>query len=58
MYSLLKDFYSHGFPGGSVVKNPLAISRNTGETGSTSGLGRSPGGKNDNPLQSLAGYSP
>ena len=35
-------------PGGSVVKNPPA---NTGDTGSISGSGRSPGGGHDNPFQ-------
>ena len=38
----------HGFPGGSVVRNPLA---NAGETGSIPGLGRSLGEGNGNPLQ-------
>ena len=37
-----------GFPGGSVVKNPPV---NAGDMGSTSGSGRSPGERNDNPLQ-------
>ena len=37
-----------GFPGGSVVKNPLA---NEGDGGSIPGLGRSPGEGNGNPLQ-------
>ena len=36
-----------GFPGGSEVKNPLA---STGDMGSISGSGRSPGGENGNPL--------
>ena len=36
------------FPGGSVVKNPPA---NAGDVGSTSGLVRSPGEENGNPLQ-------
>ena len=36
------------FPGGSVVKNPPAI---TGDTGSIPGPGRSPGEGNGNPLQ-------
>ena len=35
-------------PGGSVVKNPPA---NTGDTGSISGSGRSPGGGHDNAFQ-------
>ena len=37
-----------GFPGGVVVKNPLA---NAGDLGSIPGLGRFPGGGNSNPLQ-------
>ena len=59
-----------GFPGGSVVKNPLANAGSSpGESGSIPGWGRSPGGGNGNPLQysclenphgerSLVGYSP
>ena len=43
-----KYFLKEGFPGSSVVKNPPA---NTGDLGSISGLGRSPGGGNGNPLQ-------
>ena len=54
-----------GFPGGSVVKNPLA----NGGQDSILGPERSPGGGNGNPLQysclgstigqrNLAGYSP
>ena len=39
-----------GFPGGSVVKNPPANSGDTGDTGSISGLGRSPGRGNGNLL--------
>ena len=42
------DTISHSFPGGSVVKNPLA---NTGNVGSIPGLGRSPGGGTAYPLQ-------
>ena len=42
---------SSGFPGGSVVKNPLASARDTGHVGSIPGLGRSPGGGNGNALQ-------
>ena len=41
-----------GFPGGSVVKNPLA---NTGDAGLIFGLERSPGVGNDNPLVFLPG---
>ena len=37
-----------GGPDGSAVKNPPA---NAGDTGLIPGLGRSPGGGNDNPLQ-------
>ena len=37
-----------GFPGSSVVKNPPA---NAGDSGSVSGLGRSSGEGNGNPLQ-------
>ena len=37
-----------GFPGGSVVKNPLA---NAGDGSSIPGWGRSPGEGNGNPLQ-------
>ena len=37
-----------GFPSGSVVKNPPA---NAGDAGLVSGLGRSPGKGNGNPLQ-------
>ena len=57
-----------GFPGGSVVKNLLANVGDAGDTGFTPGLGRSPGGGNDNSLQysclenpmdrEPAGYSP
>ena len=37
-----------GFPGGLVVKHTPA---NSGDLGSISGSGRSPGGGNGNPLQ-------
>ena len=33
------------------VKNPLAVPRDTGNAGSITGSGRSPGGGNGNPLQ-------
>ena len=39
-------FFSGGFPGGSVVKNPLV-----GDMGSIPGLRRSPGEGNGNSLQ-------
>ena len=40
-----------GFPGGSVVKSLPANAGDTGDVGSIPGLGRSPRGGNDNPLQ-------
>ena len=40
-----------GFPGGSVVKNPLVNAEDVGDTGSVPGLGRSPEGGNGNWLQ-------
>jgi hypothetical protein len=40
-----------GFPGGSVVENPSASARDTGEVGLIPGSGRSPGEANGNPLQ-------
>ena len=40
-----------GFPGGSMVKNPPANAGETGDSGSVTGLGRSPGVGNGNPLQ-------
>ena len=40
-----------GFPGGAVVKNLPANAGDAGDTGSISGLGRSPGGGHGNPLQ-------
>ena len=40
-----------GFPNGSVAKNQSANTRDTGDTGSVSGMGRSPGGGNGTPLQ-------
>ena len=39
-----------GFPGGSVVKNPLANVRDAGDAGLISGLERSHEGENGNPL--------
>ena len=39
------------FPGGSVVKNPLANEGDTRDTGFLPGSGRSPGEGNSNPLQ-------
>ena len=40
-----------GFPSGSVVKNPPANAGDVRDKGSIPGLGRSPGGWHDNPLQ-------
>ena len=39
------------FPGGSVVKNPLANAGDTGDAGLILGSGRSPGEGNGNLLQ-------
>ena len=38
-----------------MVKNPPANARDTGDLGSTPGLGRSPAVGNDNPLQYCVG---
>ena len=43
--------HSLGFPGGSVVKYPLANARDPGDVGSIPGLGITPGEGNGNPLQ-------
>ena len=40
-----------GFPDATMVKNPPANARDAGNVGSVPGLGRSPGGENDNLLQ-------
>ena len=40
-----------GFPGGSAVKNPPAMSGNIGDAGSIPGSRRSPGTGHENPLQ-------
>ena len=42
------SYFTWGFPGGLVVKNPPA---NAGDTGSIPGSGRLPGEGNSNPLQ-------
>ena len=39
-----------GFPGGSVVRNPLANAGDAGDTSSVPGSGESPGEGNGNPL--------
>ena len=40
-----------GFPGGSVVKNPVTNGGNVEDEDLIPGLVRSPGGENGNPLQ-------
>ena len=40
-----------GFPSGLVIKNLPANAADARDMGSIPGLGRSPGGGNDNPLQ-------
>ena len=45
------NLWDWGFPGGTVVKNPSANAGDTGDVGSISELGRSPGGEHGNPLQ-------
>ena len=40
-----------GFPGGSGIKNLPANAGDIGDVNMISGLGRSPGGENGNPLQ-------
>ena len=45
------SFLTLGFPGGSVVKNPLAKAGASGGVGSVPGLGRSPGKGNGTSLQ-------
>ena len=42
---------TRGCPGETAVKNLPASAGDTRDTGSISGLGRSPGGGNGNPLQ-------
>ena len=41
----------HGFPAGSVAKNPLTRARHAADLGLITGPGRSPAGGNGNPLQ-------
>jgi len=46
------DMILLGFPGGfTVMKNPPANARASGDAGLIPGLGRSPGGGNGNPVQ-------
>ena len=51
-----------GFPSSSAGKEPICSTADTGDSGSIPGLGRSPGGGNDNcssilTQRSLVGYS-
>ena len=46
-----KSFIGRGFPDGWMVKNLPANAGGTGDMGSITGLGRSPGGRNSNLLQ-------
>ena len=46
-----RSAFTRGFPRGSAVENPPANAADTGVTGLTPGLGRSPGGGHGNPLQ-------
>ena len=43
--------FHYGIPHGSMVRNLLANAGGRGDAGSISGSGRSPGGRNGNPLQ-------
>ena len=43
--------FHYGIPHGSMVRNLLANAGGLGDAGSISGSGRSPGGRNGNPLQ-------
>ena len=60
--SFQRDFYLHstagfpapGFPGGSVMKNPPAKARDSGDMGSIPGLEKSSGVGNGNPSSILA----
>ena len=46
-----------GFPGGSLVKNPLVNAGDAGDVGLIPGSGRSPGGGNCNLLQYCCLYN-
>ena len=47
-----------GFPGGSVGKESGCNTGDAGDTGSVPGLGRSPAGGHDNPLQHSSQENP
>ena len=48
---LLLNSVKKGFPGGMVVKKPSVIAGGGRDVGLIPGSGRSPGGRNGNPLQ-------
>ena len=50
-HSVITYMWKGGFPGGSVVKNPLSNARDIRDVSSIPGSGRSPGGGKGNPLQ-------
>ena len=54
IYIFICKLYLKGFPGGSDGKKKKKAACSAGDLGSTSGLGRSPGEENGNPLQYLA----
>ena len=49
---------SHGFPGDSVVKTPPTNAGDAGDSGLIPGLGKIPGERNGNPLQSSCWDNP
>ena len=49
--SAVSTLQVRGFPSGAVIKNTPAHARGSRDMGSIPGLGRSPEGGNDNPLQ-------
>ena len=58
MYLVKNTETPMGFPSGSVVKNPLANTGDTGDAGLSPQLGRSPGGKNGNLLHYFCQVNP
>ena len=51
MFSNFLNIFTHAFPGGTVVKNPLANAGDARNMGLIPGSGRSHGEGNGNPLQ-------
>ena len=51
LHSLDTSTLAMGFPGGTLLKNPPANARDTGDTGLIPGLGSSLGGGNSNTCQ-------